>query len=189
MMILSIFISFSGMVLYGELPRIRNLKVGVNIPICKYRQRAINNSKLNIVDHSNYSVIRDVYVYIVFWSGNYVNITKIPSIKVVKKSVEHFQRILNLKRSAFTITIHNICASGKFNKARNLKKLYKFMKNINNQEVRVKLNQSIFPALYVKFKTGTCIIFQNGKYTIVGCESETNVRTIVHKVCAIMTLQ
>lgn len=172
------------MVSSEELPTIRNIKVGVNISVCKYRDWTIKRSSLNVVNHSNYSVLRDVFVYIIFWSGNYVNVTKIPSFKEVSKSVKHFQRILKINKCDYKITIHNICASGKFKKDYNLKKLHHILKE--HIKGRVKLNQSVFPALYVKYNIGTCIIFQNGKYTIVGCDKRKNIRTIVESICAVM---
>lgn len=173
------------MICSEELPTIRNLKIGVNISIRKYKEWTLKKSTLNVVNHSNYSVIRDVFVYIIFWSGDYVNVTKIPSSSDIDKSVQHFKKILKIKHCKYTITIHNICASGKFIRPYNLKRLHRFLKQCD-LNAKIKLNQSIFPALYVKFKSGTCIIFQNGKYTVVGCDSEKQITRLVSSVCACM---
>lgn len=168
-------------------PTIRNLKIGVTLPIRELKHTVLANTKLDLVNHSNYSVIRDTFVYIIFWSGNYVNITKIPSLASIIISVKHLQALLNIDNSEYQITVHNICASGKFLKQCNLKVLQNLLK-VSNIDARVKLNQSVFPALYVKYLTGTCIIFRNGKYTVVGCNTENDITFIVNSICAYMKM-
>lgn len=177
----------------SEYPIIRNLKIGLRLDIGKYKESLHN---LDITHYSNFSVLRDIYVYIIFWSGNYVNITKIPSIRFLQHSIKHFMSILKIKSSRLkrlfkkkrllkNISIHNICASGRFKTSRNLKTLRNFL-TTEKLNARVKLNQTFFPALFVKFSQGTCIIFQNGKYTVVGCNNHKSVFEIADSICAYM---
>lgn len=174
--------SVTDMLLASEHPVIRNLKIGVNINLRESKHLLINNHC--IVNYSNYSVLRDIFVYIIFWSGNYVNITKIRKECDIAKAVKHFKTLIKCDSETKT-TIHNICASGIFKKKHNLKLLHGYMKE-NENNARVKFNQNVFPALYVKYSNGTCIIFQNGKYTIVGCKSRKQVFDITETICVHM---
>lgn len=176
-----------GMCDLSELPKIGNLKLGIRVNVSTIRQ-ALKSPHFNVRHYANFSVLRDKYVYIIFWSGNYVNITKIPTVRHVKASIKHFVSLFkgsDIEIRKEHIKIHNISASGKFIQKCNLKKLHHHFKN-NTDLIRAKINLVFFPALFLKYKSGTCTVFQNGKYTVVGCKSYTSIINIANSVCVYM---
>lgn len=170
----------------SEIPQIGNLKLGVRADVSNI-QRALQSPDLNVVRHGNFCVLRNVYVYIIFWSG-YINITKIPNVRHVKASVRHLMTLFKNEKlfiDPSSIRIHNISASGQFSEKHNLKILSQHFKK-SRKALRVKLNLIFFPGLFIRYKGGTCTIFQNGKYTILGCKNYTRIIKIANSVCVYM---
>lgn len=170
-----------------ELPKIGNLKLGIRANVSTIHH-ALKSLDLKVKHFGNFSVLRDVYVYIIFWSGNYINITKVPNVRRVKASIRHLISLfknVTLDIDLRSLKVHNICASGQFIRSYSLRKLVDHFRK-SDEAIRVKLNPVFFPGLFVKYEGGTCTIFQNGKYTIVGCKNCTRIISIANSVCAYM---
>ena len=148
-------------------PIIQNIKVGFryevkNTPSSSIRERLQQKNSKNL---HNFSVLRDKFVYSIFWTGGYVNITGIRNANKIQEAQNHIIELLNLdcRQSA---EIHNICASGKLSKAVNLERIRDYVSN--NTKDKVILNLSFFPALFIKVRNfGTCVLYRNGKYSLV----------------------
>lgn len=119
----------------------------------------------------NFFVLRKQFVYTIFWAGSYINVTKIPDYKDIEKAVDYISNILDIV--PIDIKIHNICSSGSLEKNLQLRTLSQSLKS----EYRTSFNTHFFPALFLRRKfEPTIVLFQNGKYSIIGAKSEEQSR-------------
>lgn len=159
--------------------KIANVKVSIKtsvifldnvISMCKERNLYCKN-------YTNFIVIKDLYTYILFkrnkFNENHINITKIPNINSVENAIS---RIKDLTKCVVTNqNIDNIIASTSYKRQLNLEDISKLFPN-------VKYNNEKFPGLFIKFKTGTAIIFHSGKIVIVGSKKETDIKCLIQKI-------
>lgn len=160
-------------------PIIRNIKIAIqfstencNISDLKHR---VDNLTIPATHYHNFSVVRESFVYSVFWSCGYINITKIRSFADINAAKTTILNILQLTPSDLIrdYSLHNICASGSFSNRLDLEKLTSIWSR--KEGFRVRKNLSTFPALFVKCSNlGTCVLFQSGKYSLVGVREEKN---------------
>ena len=154
-------------------PQIQNIK-GHFYVSCKYGfkktlQLICANKHIKIKFHHNFAVVRNKFVYIIWYERGFVNVTKIKSISKLHKSMSHFCKLFKVSSNNKKVTIDNITASGKFHQCINLKKLALFLEA---QQFQTRYNRYKFPAIFVKiYKHGTLTIFGSGSFNIVGCRS------------------
>ena len=172
--------------LHVSRPEIRNVKIAIKVDISKYcpsvlKRRTIETG-VNTKHYHNFSIIRTQYVYSVFWKSGYINITKIPDLHGIEKAVSHISSILSIDRDHIQPhTIHNICASGDFSRTFNLSRLKKALSK--EKDINVSRNLSAFPALFLRYPNlGTCVLFQNGKYSLVGVNEDRKLTHLIRKV-------
>lgn len=132
--------------------------------------------------YKNFIVIKQKYTYIIFKTNkqtreNHINITKIPSIYEVSNAVEHLKSIIDfVVKNSF---VDNIIAIANVDKQLNLI-------NICNSGIfkQLKYNNEKFPGLFIKFDTGTVILFHSGKVVIVGCKTINDIECLITKIYA-----
>lgn len=78
--------------------------------------------------YSNCVVLRHKFVYIIYWTSNYVNVTKIPDQKSLLESIHHFEEVTKLE-CVKKVDIHNIVAHGHFPERQILEDISKKVKN------------------------------------------------------------
>jgi TATA-box binding protein (TBP) (component of TFIID and TFIIIB) len=132
--------------------------------------------------YNNFVVLRDIYTYVIFKSGNgennHINITKIKTFDDISHAVNHLLNILpitEIKRQIDNITVSlNLC------KKINLKELPCFEDCIS-----VSYNSEKFPGVFIKFTCGTIILFHTGKCIFVGIKKEKDIECLISKIVTI----
>lgn len=169
--------------LYASIPIVRNIKIAIQFDTKKYSTKILKNNidkkGLIIKHYHNFSVLRSEFVYSVFWSSGYVNITKIPSLEAIEKSKDQILRIMNICPEDLILnhSVQNICASGSFSQSFNL---HEIGKRWDSEQISLRKNLSAFPAIFAKCNNlGTCVLFQNGKYSLVGVRKEINLEPLL----------
>ena len=165
---------------------IANVKISVKIS--KLPLDIVMN-KLNCINmpfqlHNNFLVVKSKFTFIIFkpkfeciTHTNHVNITKIPNLSCINDAVKEIERLMNCE--TFNLTVDNISATSKHPMKLNLLQIV-----IDNKFGYIKYNNQAFPGLFLKFRSGTAIIFHSGKLNIVGCKSEEDVKWILKEIFA-----
>ena len=121
-------------------------------------------------NYSNFSVIKDIYVFIVHWDTSYINFTKVKSLDQIPRAISHFSTITQL--SCYSeYEVHNIIANGSLKLKKNISEIPLQPEILNNYFIRK--NRSFSPALFLKNHNGTFMIFQSGKFSFLGFQSLT----------------
>mgnify|MGYP003519299646 CR=1 FL=1 len=117
-----------------------------------------------------------------------INITKIKNIENMKIAISHFCEMFDISEGSITnIKINNMTASGCLGKR--IKLNYFYSNNIllkSNKFITIKYNISIFPGMFCKTKYGTILLFQSGKYSIVGVKSEEDMLKIYNIIISLI---
>ena len=148
--------------------KVQNIKVGFRFEPQLTKSEII--AKLSQSDpkiYHNFLVLRDNFVFTIFWTGCYINITKISDLDNIKLAASQITKKLEV--SYKEIFVHNICLSGSIDKKVPLRQLSFDLK----RHYRTSFNTHFFPALFLrKNEEPTIILFQNGKYSIIGAKSK-----------------
>lgn len=167
-------------------PSVQNIKIGfklVSIQTKAAMKKSARERCSKFTDYHNFSVIRDKHVFSIFWDSGYINATKIKSFREIEQAVSNISNILNVSRNQFSEkpTIHNICASGRLLINLNLTKLKNNL--LQFEDIKITRNLASFPALFIKIpQLGTCVLFQNGKYSLVGIKSEDKIVQLYERI-------
>jgi TATA-box binding protein (TBP) (component of TFIID and TFIIIB) len=149
------------------------------------------NRKRLFKKHHNFIVFRNSYVFIIFFSNGTVNITGIKSFSCITHALQTFCSSFRVSRRQITdYIIDNVSANGDFGKQINLVNL---KQDINKREKKENLIQSAsfntnyFPAAFCKtYKIGTILVFNSGKFNIVGAKCQRHVREIFLEMSALI---
>ena len=104
---------------------------------------------------------------------NKINVTGIRSINELKILIKYLKK---LKIETIKFNVDNTTCKLTFNKCINLNET---AKSIFNRKRKYSYNKDKFAGLFYyksKKNEGTCIIFQNGKIIILGCNSPQNIK-------------
>ena len=141
--------------------------------------RAIKpNSDFTIKHYTNYTVIKNKFVFIAYWNG-YVNFTKVANEFDIFQAIEEFENLTKILCQR-NYEIHSINAHGKT-------KINSSITEIKDQARRLSLcptniNRNFSPALFLKFENGTFMLFQSGNFSILGVKHEKDLHEICKKV-------
>lgn len=163
-----------------ESPQINNIKLSFSLGSSKQLEiiKQLKSHENTTKVCSNFFVLRDVFVYIIFHSGH-VNITKIKKNKYIKLSIKYFLKKYKIPYIVFPpYRIDNYSSHGKFNITfLKLSKVLKYNGHDDDTFVEsnsiksVHLNLNRFPSLFIKTIFGSILLFGNGKYIFVGSKS------------------
>lgn len=151
---------------------------------CELISRLMNEK--SIKQHKNFFVLRDTFVYIIFPTSGYVNVTKIKTIPEIKSAIQDFTQITGIfPESRFKI--HNIHAFGSFAEVPNLHKLQRELKNLKPEKTIVSFNPSFFHGLKIKIEhLGTFVLFQSGNFSFLGARSISKLQKLAHNISTII---
>lgn len=164
-------------------PKVQNIKIGFRYDSKTYNQNYIKEKldHLSTKHSHNFSVLRNKYVYIIYWTSGYVNVTGIKQEALIADSQLHFSYLMNIKEEISDPSIHNICASGRFSNQIDLERIHEIVRE--KSLLSAIYNLSYFPALFLKNpKYGTCVMYKNGKYSLVGVKKTENIIPFIEKV-------
>lgn len=155
---------------------IRNIKGAFQIKSDNI-YRALKKIEAKVTFHGNCAVIRLKYIYIIFWSASYVNVTKLKSRENFAEAIKLFEEATDLQCFK-EITVHNIVATGSFVLDTTLSTIHAFIRGGGGREkifVKSTFNRSFFPSLLLRFKNlGTCVLYQSGKFAYLGVKNTDN---------------
>jgi TATA-box binding protein (TBP) (component of TFIID and TFIIIB) len=133
-------------------------------------------------NYKNFIVLKSRFTYIIFkskekQSESHINITKIRSVSKILEAIDSITSLILC--TVISYKIDNIIATTNLKRNLNLSDISKTC-NFKN----LKYNNEKFPGLFVKFETGTVILFHSGKLVIVGCKTEKDISCLIQKICA-----
>ena len=110
---------------------------------------------------------------------NHINVTKIPSVDKIDVAINNLKAICPVQ--IVSQSIDNIIATGNLARPINIKKVI-------NQKcfAQTKYNPEQFPGIFVKFNSGTIILFHSGKIVLVGFKQIDLLNAVLDQVCACM---
>ena len=163
---------------------IGNVKVSVktcSLPLHIVSEK-LKTFQIPFKEHNNFLVAKSNYTFIIFkaklnCNTNHINITKIPCLSKIVDAVDEIEKLLNCKTSQ--LTIDNISATSKYPLQLDLVQIVN-----QNKFPQIKYNNQAFPGLFLKFQSGTAILFHSGKINIVGCKREKDLEWILKEIFA-----
>lgn len=145
--------------------------------------------------HSNFLTLRNApYVFTIFAKSGHVNVSGIRGFEDIKTLVMRIKDQLDVDVQPSNIKIDNTTASGRLTSDR--PPLQSLPCRAAAHKVLVSLRPHFFPSALIrqkksetKSKKGTIILFQNGKFIIVGCKSIPAIQETYDQLCAITAKQ
>lgn len=174
----------------ATLPKTRNVKAAFKFCVASYPQNKVKIAiqekcalgECKVTNYHNFSVVRGKYIFSIFWNG-YVNVTKIPNEDLVVDAIRYVCGLMKVLHRNFVINPHiqNICSSGVLSSRIDIRSVHSSVKSFG---VVSTLNTCYFPALFYKAQgLGTVVLFQNGKYSVLGAKSVSDVHKIISGLC------
>jgi len=164
---------------------ISNIKISVKTELCILRIRQFQNL-INCKENGSFFVFRlEGFVFSVYYSGHF-NVTGLRNTSEIKKVKSVILSQIIGVTKIHKITIDNITCTSKLNKT-----VYTWEESFVNYLQRLEVQNSFdiiqyspqtFPGAFLKtLNTGTIIFFATGKFNIVGCSSEKEIKTLLLK--------
>lgn len=175
----------------SELPQVQNITAGFRYTLPEERLWSQRKSELiteyGLKRTGNLGILKTQFTFILSLSSGYVTITGLRQLAQINVAREEIIQIIRLPMQPISpCIIHNICGSGRFEGSIPLNRLRECLKREPNCQVMS--NSQYFPALFVKIepKLGTIILFQTGKFSIVGAKQIESLWSIHQTVSAII---
>lgn len=167
-------------------PKAHHFKISFDLQV-NLKQAVLNLRQENNVLRSNYGVIRDKYVYVVFFRG-FVNCCKISSLQEAEEAVDHFLKLIGVdecerRRNKLNFSVDNITLSGKFAVDVRLGSLWENLNKILPKVLgTVSFRPSYFAAMHIKLNKaeggGVITLYHTGSYSLVGVDSEVRANEV-----------
>lgn len=167
----------------------------VKTPLPADTLTSTENKGYTITHHSNFSTVKlcanahhSPYVYVVFPKRGYVNVSGIRDFNECELARVKFEHVLGVK-AITKFRIDNSTASGQFPFQRiHLPDLLRVQTNHRGYPCTISLRPHYFPAALVRpldhvrrrRQIGTCILFANSKFIVVGSRSPAQTAHSVH---------
>ena len=174
----------------ASLPIIRNVKIHFNVCDKEKLEREIKllekSSNANVKSYHNFLVYKGQYTFIFFCTSGTVNITGIKQFEEIAIAVNFFCTQFNFCLEEIgEVVIDNSTASGSFGIPINLRNLKNELFRSIGSSVDVSLNPEYFPSVVCRSSgIGTCLVFANGKYCIVGAKCFEHVMRLFYRMDA-----
>lgn len=141
--------------------------------------------------HHNFVVFRNSFVFIIFANNGTVNITGINSFDRICEALQNFHRVFGIGREEITdVIVDNVSANGDFGRIICLRDLKHLINEQENEEQLISaasFNVNYFPAVFCKtFSIGTILVFNSGKFNIVGAKCQSHVTKIYLEMIALI---
>lgn len=130
------------------------------------------DTNMNVKLYHNFCVLRDKFVYIIWFNSGFVNVTKITSPDMMETSILHFCKVFSIRsKHVSSFIIDNLTASGKLQCKINLRQLSSL--KVDKTLMGIDYNVAKFPGAFIHvYNEGTFTIFGSGSYNIIGCKCE-----------------
>lgn len=143
--------------------------------------------------HHNFIVFRNNFVFIIFFGSGAVNITGIKDFGYITEALQTFCNTFRIKRRHIQdLLVDNVSANGSFAHTVDLSELKRVINERENQENKLissaSFNPSYFPAVFCRsFAVGTILVFNSGKYNIVGAKCHSHIKEIYTEMLSVMS--
>jgi TATA-box binding protein (TBP) (component of TFIID and TFIIIB) len=170
-----------------SIPIVNNLKTHISLKGENVYQLTQSLERKERKVHNNFSVVNNVYTFIIFPKSGFVNITGIKSFSDLKNVIPHFCKVFDIKLTEpAELIIDNISAAGSFNRKVNLVRLQEVI-NSEKTDFSVHYDRNFFSGAFCKaIGFGTVTVFPSGKYVVVGPKCQEHVDSIIQKMDAII---
>jgi len=167
-----------------------NFKVSVKFVKFKISESVKRKCK-SIKEHGNFYVVRiGTFVYTIFPTVFFINITGIKAQKEINSSITLIRNELGISSEVAFKRIDNITACCKFIDFVGLQNFHKYLLKQPNHYHSCKFNSYIFPSIYLKLQSkGTIVIFNSGKFNIVGLSCEQEITKCLTQISALIDTQ
>jgi TATA-box binding protein (TBP) (component of TFIID and TFIIIB) len=169
---------------------INNIKVSFKIeliPLDNVQERLFIN-KISFKIYHNYYVFKIGSYHCVLFKenflnqNNHLNVTKILSLSEISDLHLLIEKVL--KKKILQFRVDNIMATATIGHPLSLRYL-----SVNQLRGVAKFNCETFPGLFLKYKEGTLILFHSGKIVIVGCRCEKDIKWLLTKTIAAISMK
>lgn len=166
--------------------KVNNIKVSykLNASFLKLRLLTLSSEVEVSKKSNNFFVLRkNGFVYIIFYNGH-VNCTKLVTLDEIESSKSVL--IQYLKECSVSETkIDNITASGSVFNSNNTEKkrklnLFKLCAYLKEKNVKHRYNPHRFPGLNFRLYNVTFLIFNSGKFIVIGGKSITGLHSTIN---------
>ena len=165
---------------------VSNVKISCKVQILNADNISFNRD-IPLKCYNNFCVIKTKYTYIIFTKSKinrkfHVNITKIPTLDHISKSIDELKNIINESFLVENLKIENITCLHVLNKNINLLDTFEIIKKKQQEEnndskeeniiIQVQYNPEKFPGIFLKLKNCSVLLFSSGKLVVIGSTSE-----------------
>lgn len=166
---------------------VTNVKLSLKIRfICLDTVKNIlTKQNISVKSYPNFLVFRNIYTFILFKSKdkirNHINVTNIKKLENIEEAISAITELLDIEKDdIFSTVIDNITASFSVKKDFNFLDILEKFKTLAN----ITYNNEKFPGIFLKFQSGTVIIFHTGKCILIGCKSLPDIECLVKQIHA-----
>ena len=163
---------------------IRNIKISVKVKplVLNNVVKKFNTEGLAFKSFSNFLTFKNNhFTFVCFKKGkrkhSHINITQIPTFSLIPEALKVIKRLFECPIVSYSVD--NIIATSDLKRSICLKKVIE-----EKKFDKIKYNNEVFPGLFIKFSSGTVILFHSGKIVVVGCKSLDSVQCIIQTVHA-----
>ena len=168
---------------------INNIKVSFKIeliPLDIVQERLFINKIAFKIFH-NYYVFKILCYHCVLFKENLLNQNNHLNVtKILKSEIGDLHLAIEkvFKRKIIQFKVDNIMATASIDHPLSLSYLA-----VNQLRGVAKFNCETFPGLFLKYKEGTLILFHSGKIVIVGCRREKDIKWLLTKTIAAISMK
>lgn len=169
---------------------INNIKVSFKIeliPLDNVQERLLSKRISFKIFHNYYVFKISSYHCVLFKENemkknNHLNVTKILSLNEIGDLHLAIEKVF--KKKILQFRVDNIMATTSLGHPI-------VLKNLAQNQLRniAKYNCETFPGLFLKYNEGTLILFHSGKIVIVGCRCEKDIKWILTKTIAAISMK
>lgn len=151
-----------------------------------------------VIHHTNFFTLRrNGYVYTIFLKNGHVNVSGIRNFNAIKDAMDTFndQFVTNIHND--NIIVDNTTASGRLPQEEIC--LHQFARSHQHlKELTISIRPHYFPSAVIRQKKkkgekkeerrnkkGTIVLFANGKYNILGCQTKESIEDTFNQLCVL----
>jgi TATA-box binding protein (TBP) (component of TFIID and TFIIIB) len=150
----------------------------------------------DVVFHKNFCVLKlPPLTLVIFLKSGHINVTGVKNFGAVQAALDRFNSVFDRKIPLSLIQVVSSTASGVVGGRVDFRKLWETSVKSTSSEFKFSFRRKTFPGVVIRRKkedgrkkNGGCVqLFTNGKYNILGCKTESDLRTRYDSLCAIIT--
>lgn len=169
--------------------RVSNIKGGFyykpnhDLPIKKLELPETTGFKVK--HYHNFTTVKRRFVFIIYWSSNYANFTKVKCFEDIPLVLAEFREINGSSEIKDSLLYHNIYAFGRVGITKRLHELFEELSGMRDGFKAI-FSQSHFPGLILKNSHGTFTLYQSGSFSLQGFKDLNSIEHTKTQLCALI---